>query len=87
MGQNDRTVSRATSALAASIREAQGKANMSTAALARASGVPYSTLRKIRKGDQTIDWEEVSKLATAMRVRSSVIAARAEEIEASMPVD
>lgn len=81
MGQNERRTSRATQALAAAIREAQGGADMTTAELARISGVPYSTLRKIRSGDRAIDWEELALLARALGVRASTIAARAEAIE------
>ena len=84
MGQNERTAAVATKALSAAIREAQGNADMSTAELARTSKVPYSTLRKIRKGDQAIDWEEARKLASALGIRMSDLAARAEEIERTL---
>lgn len=81
MGQNARPVSKATRALAEAIREAQGAKNMSTAELARRSKIPYSTLRKIRAGTQTIDYEELRQIADALRGSAAVIAARAEAIE------
>lgn len=84
MGQNGRPVSKATKALAEAIREAQGAANVSTAELGRRSGIPYSTLRKIRRGDQTIDYEEFRHIADGLKQSVAEIARRAEEIEATL---
>ena len=81
MGQNGRAVSEATKALAQAIREAQGSADMSTAELSRAAGIPYSTLRKIRAGNQTISYEEMRLIADALGKSVSEMAARAELIE------
>lgn len=83
MGQNGRPVTRATKALAAAIREAEGAADLSTAELARRSGVPYSTLRKIRQGLVPIDYEELRKIADGLKVSAWQLGARAEAIEAS----
>lgn len=80
MGSNDRSTGDRTAALAAAIREAQGRQDMTDAELSRRSGVPYSTLRKIRKGGQPIDYEELSKIAQALNVRASDLALRAEGI-------
>lgn len=80
MGQNERTVSEATAALAAAIREAQGLRNLDTKKLSARSGVPYSTLRKIRSGNQPIDFEELSKIARGLAVSPSALAERAEEL-------
>ena len=84
MGQNGRPVSKATKALAAAIREAQGAANMNTAKLSRESEVPYSTLRKIRSGDQPIDYDELRHIADGLHVSVAQITRRAEEIEQSL---
>jgi transcriptional regulator with XRE-family HTH domain len=54
---------------------------MSTAALSRTSGVPYTTLRKIRTGRRAIDYEELRKLSRALGVSASSITARAEALE------
>lgn len=54
---------------------------MTTAALSRTSGVPYTTLRKIRTGKQPIDYEELRKISRALGVSASSIAARAEDME------
>ena len=80
MGTNDRAAGEQTGALAAAIREAQGRVNMSGAELSRKSGVPYSTLRKIREGNQPIDFEELNKIAKALDVKASALAFRAESI-------
>ena len=84
MGQNGRLVSKATRALAEAIREAQGAADVSTAALSRRSEIPYSTLRKIRLGGQPIDYEELRHIADGLRVSAAEIARRTEEIEAGL---
>ncbi len=78
MARNDREAGPATAALAAAIREVQGARDVSTAELSRRSSVPYSTLRKIRSGDQPIDWEELTKIAKALEIRISELAARTE---------
>lgn len=84
MGQNGRPVTRATRALAAAIREAEGAADVSTAELSRRSAIPYSTLRKIRAGTQPIDYEELRKIANGLRVSVASIATRAEAIELTL---
>lgn len=83
MGRNGRVQGAATSALARAIREAQGSLDVSTAELSRRSGIPESTLRKLRRGDISIDYEQMRSIAQALRVSIATIAARAEEIEAS----
>lgn len=82
MGQNKRSPSDATVALAAAIREAQGRANVSGAEFARRSGIPYSSLRKIREGKMTVDYEQLRKIARSLNVSVATITDRAEEIEA-----
>lgn len=84
VGQSKRAVSKATKALAAAIREAEGAADISTAELSRRSGVPYSTLRKIRAGAQPIDYEELCRIAVGLGVQAATLAARAEQIEPSL---
>lgn len=84
MGQNGRPVSKATAALAASIREAEGAADVSTAELSRRASIPYSTMRKIRSGGQSIDYEQLRRIAIALGVPAAKLAARAEEIEAGL---
>lgn len=74
---------KATRALARAIREAEGAADISTAELARRSSIPYSTLRKIRQGVQTIDYEEIAKIATALGLSAAELAAQAEANESS----
>jgi len=54
---------------------------MSGAELAREAEIPYTTWRKIRRGERAIDWEELRRIATALGKPVSQIAARAEEIE------
>lgn len=82
-GRNGRSADAATRALAAAIREAQGAANVKGAELARMADIPYSTFRKIRTGSRAIDWEELRRIAAALKIPVSRIAARAEEIERS----
>lgn len=82
VGSNDRKADRATAALAEAICEAQGRRKMTTAALSRSSGVAYTTLRKIRTGEQPIDYEELRKITQALGVSPSSVVARAEQIEA-----
>lgn len=55
---------------------------MTTAALSRSSGVAYTTLRKIRTGEQPIDYEELRKITQALGVSPSSVVTRAEQIEA-----
>ena len=81
MGRNKRPISESTKALAAAIREKQGVRDMSTAELARSSGIPYSTLRKIRAGLVTISFEEMRLVSRGLRISVAELAARAEEIE------
>ena len=84
MGQNERLAAEATAALAEAIREAQGRRDISIAELSRRSEIPYSSLRKIRSGNQAIGWEELVKIARALSVSASSLAARAEELDSSV---
>lgn len=84
MGTNARSADAATAALAAAIRAEMGRKRVMGSQLARESGVPISTLRKTLKGERAIDYEELSKIAAALRVRASTLVAESESIEDSI---
>lgn len=83
MGTNARSADAATDALAAAIRAEMGRQDVKATQLARMSGIPESTLRKILKYGRVIDYEELRKIAIALRVRSSALVAEAESIQDS----
>lgn len=85
MGQNRREPSAPTRALASAVREIQGRADLSDAEFSRRSGIPYSSLRKIRRGEMAIDYEQMVMLARALSVSVSTLAQRAEELEGEQP--
>ena len=66
--------------LSIAIKRAMAVRNIKTRALADESGVPYGTLRRILELNTVADYEQLRKLADALRMPLSSIIADAERL-------
>ena len=66
--------------LSIAIKRAMTVRNLKTRALAERSGVPYGTLRRILELNTVADYEQLRKIADALRTPLSAIIADAEQL-------
>lgn len=67
-------------ALSIAIKRSMAVRDMKTKELASASGVPYGTLRRILELNTVADYEQLRKIASALRMQLSTIIADAESL-------
>lgn len=65
-------------ALAIAVKRAMATRDMKTPKLAEESGVPYGTLRKILELNTVADYEQLSRISSALKTKLSDIVADAE---------
>lgn len=80
MGTKSRKISIESEALAKAIKRAMVTRGMSTPALAKSSGVPYATLRKILELNSVADYEQIRKIADALMMSAWRIVEDAETL-------
>lgn len=66
--------------LSIAVKRAMAARDIKTPALAKESGVPYGTLRRILELNTVADYEQLQKIATALRMPLSRIIADAERL-------
>ena len=66
--------------LSIAVKRAMAARDIKTPALAKESGVPYGTLRRILELNTVADYEQLQKIATALRMPLSHIIADAERL-------
>ena len=66
--------------LSLAVQRAMAARDIKTPALAKESGVPYGTLRRILELNTVADYEQLQKIATALRMPLSRIIADAERL-------
>jgi hypothetical protein len=67
-------------ALSIAIKRAMATREVKTPGLAEESNVPYGTLRKILELNTVADYEQLCRIASALRIKLSVIVADAEAL-------
>lgn len=87
MGTNKRKITKASIALALAIKRAAVLREMKIPGLAKKSGVPLSTLRKILANTSVADYEQLRDLADALDIQVSNLMEDAERILRNGDID
>ncbi|WP_169240835.1 helix-turn-helix domain-containing protein [Bifidobacterium olomucense] len=82
MGTNKREITSSSIALIRAIEAFEAEAGIRTPALAKESGIPLTTLRKILTLKSAVDYEQLRKISGALNIKVSELVARAEDIAA-----
>lgn len=80
MPSGKRTPTIESKALSIAIKRAMAVRDIKTPALAKESGVPYGTLRRILELNSVADYEQLRKISDALRMQLSEIVSDAENL-------